>query len=65
MLYYIYNLKKQFKVQIISILEEIDSFIDQKCTSLECGKKIKKGRPPLSVGEIPKDGIFFSVPMCS
>ena len=22
-------------------------------------KKIEKGRPPLSVGEIPKDGIFF------
>ena len=24
--------KKQFNVQIIDILEEIDSFIDQKCT---------------------------------
>ena len=24
--------KKQFKVKIIGILEEIDSFIDQKCT---------------------------------
>ena len=30
---YIYNLKKQFEVQIIGILEGIDSFIDQKCTS--------------------------------
>ena len=27
---YVYNLKKQFKVQIIGILEQIDSFIDQK-----------------------------------
>ena len=26
----VYNLKKQFKVQIIGILEEIDSFCDQK-----------------------------------
>ena len=38
---YVYNIKKQFKVQIIGILVEIYSFIDQKCTS----KRTAKERP--------------------
>ena len=32
--------KKQFKVQIIGILEEIDSFNDQKCTYKKVTKKL-------------------------
>ena len=44
---YIYNLKKQFKVQIIGILEEADSFIDQKRTSWKCDKKFGEGPSPL------------------
>ena len=55
---YIYKQKKLFKVQIIGIFEEIDSFIDQKCTSWKCDKKIEQGRPPPSFGKKPKDGIF-------
>ena len=46
---YIYNLKRQFKVHIIGILEEIDSFIDQKCTYWKCAKKF---------GKNPKESIF-------
>ena len=41
-LYFIHTTKKkQFKVQIIGILVEIYSFIDQKCTS----KRTAKERP--------------------
>ena len=58
MLYYIYNLKKQFKVRIISILQEIDSFIDQKCTSWKCDKKFGQGPPP-SFGQNPKEQQYF------
>ena len=47
-LYLLYMLyiqpKTQFKVQIISILEEVDSLIDQNCTS--CAKKIGQGPSP-------------------
>ena len=43
---YIYNLKKQFKVKIIGILEEIDSS-SQKCTSWICAEKFGQGPPPL------------------
>ena len=35
----------QFKVQIIDILEEIESFIDQNCTSRKCTKKVGQGPP--------------------
>ena len=35
--------KKQLKVQYIGIFEEIDSFIDQKCTSKKRAKKFGHG----------------------
>ena len=39
--------KKQLKVQInANYLEEIGSFIDQKCTSWKCDKKFGQGLPP-------------------
>ena len=43
---YIYNLQKQFKDQIIGILEEIDSFIDQKCTYEKVPKIFAAPSPP-------------------
>ena len=42
--------KKQFKGQIIGILEEIDSFIDQKCTAWKWAKKLGRALP-LIVGQ--------------
>ena len=45
---------KQFKVQIIGILEEIDPWIDQKRTSSKCDKKIGQGPRPPSFGKNPK-----------
>ena len=56
---YIYNLKKQFKVQIIGILEEILSFIDQKCTSWKCDKNLGRALPPPSFGQNPKEQPLF------
>ena len=38
--------KKQFKVQIIGILEEIDSFIDQKCTYENVLTNLGRALPP-------------------
>ena len=54
---YIYNLKT---VQIIGILEEIDSFIDQKCTSWKCAKKI--WQPPLIKTKSKKMHVFLGKP---
>ena len=51
--------KKQFKVQIIGILEEIDSFIDQNAP-LENVTKNWAGPSP-SFGQNPKEQQFFSV----
>ena len=50
--------KKQFKVQIIGILEEIGSFIDQKCTSWKCEKNL--GRAPPHLDKILKNSSTFS-----
>ena len=49
---YIYNLKKNSLKFKFSTLEEIDSFIDQKCTSWKCNKKFGQGPPP-SFGQNP------------
>ena len=38
----------------MATVEEIDSFIDQKCTSWKCDKKIGQGPPP-SFGQNPKE----------
>ena len=40
---HVYNLKKQFKVQIIGVLEEMDSFYWQKMQLWKGGKKIGQG----------------------
>ena len=45
-IYCICTTLKQFKGQIIGILEEKDSFIDQKCTSWKFAKKLGQGPPP-------------------
>ena len=53
--------KKQLKVQInANYLEEIVSFIDQKCTSWKCDKKILAGPSPPHLDKIQKNSIFFS-----
>ena len=56
---HVYNIKKQFKVQIIVILEKIDSFTYQKCTSWKGDKKNGQGPPtprhPASFGQNPKE----------
>ena len=60
-LYIIYvQPKTKFKVQIISILEEIDSFIDQKCTSWKCAKKWAEPSPLPHLDKIQKKASFFS-----
>ena len=52
--------KKQFKVQIVGILEEVGSSIDQKCTSWKCDKKIEQGSPPAPyLDEIQKNSSIF------
>ena len=38
--------KEQFKVEVIGILKERSSFVDQKCTSCKCAKKFRQGPPP-------------------
>ena len=55
---YIYNLKKLFKVQIIGILEEIDSFHLPKM-HLWKGDKKWAGPPPPSFGQNPKEKHYF------
>ena len=50
--------KKQFKVQIIGILEEIDSFYRPKMHLWEGAKKNWTGPPP-SFGQKPKEQQFF------
>ena len=47
----IYMKQKEITVQIIDILEEIDS-IDQKCASWKGAKKIGKSSPPYSGNEL-------------
>ena len=52
-----YTTKKQFKVQIISILEEVAP-IDQKCTNEKVKKKL--GMPPSPhLDKIQKNGNSF------
>ena len=50
--------KTHLKVQIISILEEVYSLIDQNCTS--CAKKIGQGPPPPCphLGKLRKKAFF-------
>ena len=51
--------KKQFKVQIIGILEEKTPLIDQKCTYEKVPKNL--GRAPLPhLDKIQKNTCFFS-----
>ena len=47
--------KKQFKVQIIGILEEIDSFYWPKMHLWKSAKKFGQGPPPRSFGQNPKE----------
>ena len=56
---HVYNLKKQFKVQIIDILEEIDSFYWPKVHSWKVDKKIWQGPPPPHLDKIQKNSYFF------
>ena len=52
--------KKQFKVQIIGILEEIDSFYWPKMHLCKGAKKFGQGPPsPPSFGQNPKEQQFF------
>ena len=54
--------KKQLKVQYIGIFEEIDSFIDQKCTSKKRAKNSGMGRPPPPYsGNARKKTFFFQL----
>ena len=55
---HVYNLKKQFKVQINGILEEIDSFSGQKCTYEKVPKNL--GRAPPTVGQEAVESICQS-----
>ena len=57
--------KTQFKVQIISILEEVDSLIDQNCTS--CAKKIGQGPSPPRphLDKLQKKAFFLRKTSCS
>ena len=55
---YIYNLQKQFKDQIIGILEEIDSFYWPKCTYENVTKNLGRALPHLD--KIQKNSSFFS-----
>ena len=58
---HVYNLKKQFKVQIIGILEEIDSFYWPKMHLWKGDKKIGQGPAPAPhLDNIQKPSIFFS-----
>ena len=54
----VYNLKKQFKVQIIGISEEIDSFYWPKLHLWKGDKKFEQGPPPL-LDKIQKNSNFF------
>ena len=56
---YIYNLQKQFKDQIIGVLEEIDSFYWPKMHLWKGDKKIGQGPPP-HLDKIQKDSSFSS-----
>ena len=56
-----YNLTKLFKVQIIGILEEIDSFIDRKCTYEKVPKNWARP-PPLSRTNSKKREFFLRRP---
>ena len=47
--------KKQFKVQIIGILEEIDSFYGPKMHFWKGEKIFGQGPPPPSFGQNPKE----------
>ena len=62
---HVYNLKKQFKVQIIGILEEIDSFYWPKMHLWKVNKKIGQGPPPRPLSshldKIQKNSYFFFV----
>ena len=54
-----YTSKKQFKVQIIGILEEIDSFYWPKMHLWKGDKKIGQGPPPPHLDKIQKNSNFF------
>ena len=61
------NVVTLFKVPIIGILEEIDPFIDEKCTSWKCAKKWAGPSPLPHLDKIQKKASFFSqenVPKC-
>ena len=56
---YIYSLKKQFKVQIIGTLEEIDSSNWPKMHLWKGDKKFGQGPPPPHLDEMQKTSNFF------
>ena len=57
---HVYNLKKQFKVQVISILEEIDSFYKNPLMK-RIQKNLGRAFPAPSFGQNPKEQQFFLV----
>ena len=57
-LWVMYTIKKQFIVQIIGILEEIDSYY---CTYEEVTTNLGRALPPPSFGQHPKEQQFFLV----
>ena len=57
----VYNLKKQFKVQIIGILEEKDSFYWPKCSSEKLPKNLGRASPHPAFGQNPKEQEFFLI----
>ena len=55
---FVRNRNRKFQVQIIGILEEIESFIDQKCTPFKFTKRI--GQPPPLIRKKFQRKHFFS-----
>ena len=58
---HVYNIKKQFKVQIIVILEEIYSFYWPKMHLWKGDKNFGQGPSSPSFGQNPKEQIIFFV----
>ena len=65
-LWVMYTTYKQFKVQIIGIFEEIDSFYWPKMHLWKGDKKLRQGPPPPPLDKIQKNSNIFSgcLPYC-
>ena len=57
---YLFNLKSQFKAQIIGILEEIDSLYWPKMHLWKGAKKLGRALPPPDLDKIQKNISFSS-----